>query len=166
MAPVHCAAYLPQAPRFRAAWPQLVADTTVILDHLAPRGIRTAGPHGHGEPLLTATTIIFNGRHPHARGDLYLSLDPRPVPGYSAQLGTDTLYTLTHCDTGNQPYNLAVTAVLLRARLLAPDHFVIGSCHSWTTGWRAARSLIHALFGLIPITSQLTDPIQGPAAAG
>lgn len=55
------------------------------------------------------------------------------------------------CKTGRSPYDLAVTAVLLRAS----QHIRLSSDGFWDAEWRPARDLIHGLFGADTSTSPL-----------
>lgn len=61
------------------------------------------------------------------------------------------------CKTGRHPYDLAVTAILLRCHRLLPDGFAIHSDGAWDTEWRrgnrmptrdpSARGIVAELFG-------------------
>jgi hypothetical protein len=59
------------------------------------------------------------------------------------------------CKTGRSSYDLAVTAILLRASQHAPRHIRLSSDGSWDAEWRPARDLIHGLFGADTSTSPL-----------
>ncbi|MEU4427689.1 hypothetical protein AB0F81_44295 [Actinoplanes sp. NPDC024001] len=151
-------------PDYRAAWPRLVADTARIIDAVRGHGIVIAGPHGFGRPLLNpACDLSFNG---DATSDLDGDTFRLPAPPAA---GDATIWEANFCKTGRKPYDAAVAAVLLRARLLLPQVFLLSSDGHWNRQWRvgarlpgarrrapATRALISTLFGPIPPGNPLT----------
>lgn len=156
----HYWSYLPESEQWQAAFPRLLADTRAILDHLTAHGIATAGAHGDGEPLLTASEIAFNGAAPRDYESFILDTTQDPNTRHRTHYGEP--FTWDFCKTEHRPYDLAVTAILLRARQLAPWHFAIGSDGYWDSHWKPARDLIAALFEPFTENDPLTDTIDGP----
>ncbi|WP_328469102.1 hypothetical protein OHA21_00890 [Actinoplanes sp. NBC_00393] len=154
-------------PEYRTAWPQLVGDTVRIIDAVRRHGIVIAGPRGLGRPVLDpACDIAFNG---DATSDLDNDTFVLPAPPDS----NTTVWEANFCKTSRKPYDAAVAAVLLRARLLMPEVFLLSSDGSWDRQWRigarlpgsrshapATRALIAELFGPFPHTDPLAavDP--------
>lgn len=158
-------------PDYATAWLTIIDDTRRIIDAVRATGVVIAGPDGYRRPVLDpAEGIAFNG---DATTDLdYEALVLRPP---SLALG----YTRAFCKTGRRPYDLAVAAVLLRARLLLPDVFLIRSDGGWDGEWAhgvlpgvpgagttvAPRQLVAALFGPVPPASPL-HPTSLPYGKG
>lgn len=156
----HYWSYLPESEQWHAAFPQLLADTRTILQHLDARGIATAGPHGDGAPLLTAREIAFNGAEPDDYESFILDTTQDPDTHHRTWRG-DT-FTWAFCKTAHRPYDLAATAVLLRARQLAPWHFAISSDGHWNSDWKPARELIGEVFEPFSDDDPLDDSTKGP----
>jgi hypothetical protein len=139
----------PRTAQFRAAWPAIVADSCAITAEVARRGITLRGPHGTGAPVTGPDRICLNG--PASDGDdgwgeaFDLTADPRHVHYQPPGLPRGAVWSF--CKTGRNPYDLAVTAILLRASQHAPRHVRLCSDGSWDTDWLPARDLICALFG-------------------
>ncbi|WP_436536031.1 hypothetical protein [Actinoplanes sp. HUAS TT8] len=151
-------------PGYQHMWPQLVADTARIIDAVRRAGIAIAGPHGWGLPVLDpGCAISFNGAaEPGLSADTFTLAAPtideeRPV------------WTANFCKTNLRPYDVAVAAVLLRARLLSPHALILSSDGTWNKQWKygrklpgtrrrgpSARGLITTLFGTIPDADPLT----------
>ncbi|MFE7485138.1 hypothetical protein [Streptomyces sp. NPDC057552] len=80
-------------------------------------------------------------------------------------------FTYSFCKTGGvrpKPYDMAVTAAMLRAHTLAPDCFAIDSDGDWDQEWVHARAIHRMLFGTDPgMESPFTSPLHtiGPVAA-
>lgn len=124
-------------------WIALQAAALDIFQACEARGISIAGPLGDGEPIVNASEIAFNGSA--ATDGVYESfaLD---------RWGIDR----TFCKTGFvyvRPYDLAVTAVLLAARTIAPDAIEVSSDGDMAgDDWASARELISAL-GIVRVGS-------------
>jgi hypothetical protein len=152
---------------YARAWAQILADTATILDELADLRIVLAGPDGSGTPILNSHAgIAVNGdaaagqaREPLTVPAAHRNPYPSPCGVHAASTGS--------CDTGRHPYDLAVTAILLRCHLLLRDDFAIRSDGGWDTDWAdgihpdlpGPRTLLTDLFGAIPDTSPLTWPV-------
>lgn len=157
----HYWSYLPESEQWQAAFPRLLADTRVILDHVTAHGIAIADAYGDGEPLLSADEIAFNGAEPEEYESFILGTRQDPDTRHRTWRGER--FTWTFCKTARRPYDLAVTATLLRARQLAPWHFAIGSDGYWDSDWKPARDLVGQLFEPFTEASPLTDTCDGPA---
>lgn len=161
----HYWAYQPDSPQFTAIFPRLVADSGDILAHLADRGVQLAGPTGIGEPLLNEAIIAVNGTRPESGENFVLA--PGSGSGITAHTEDGTAFRMDWCQTRRQPYDLAVTAILLRAAHLAPRHVSLSSDGSWPFGWDAANRLLAGLFD-IPGERSFLRPLaelsRGPEA--
>ncbi|BCY08943.1 hypothetical protein [Actinoplanes sp. L3-i22] len=151
-------------PGYRTLWPQIVTDTARILDAVRRAGIGIAGPYGWGLPILDpGCDISFNGAAgPGLAADTFALARPglddeRPV------------WAVNFCKTKRLPYDVAVTATLLRCHLLAPHALTLSSDGTWNRQWKygrklpgtrrrgpSPRALITDLFGPIPATDPLT----------
>lgn len=165
----HSWAYHPTSRRYRALWPVLLTDVAVILARLDELGIAVSGPDGTGEPVCDGSGIAFNGTAALGSGQplmlASLHRDPYPSP-----CGTPAATSGT-CDTSSLPYDLAVTAVLLRCHHWLGHDFCIRSSHAkWDTEWLhglrpgqpGARQVLSTLFGPTSPVSPLTWPAPQP----
>ncbi|GIF01087.1 hypothetical protein [Paractinoplanes rishiriensis] len=143
----HCWRYQPHSGAYAAAWPAIVQDTTAIIAAVTTH-VAIAGPDAAGVPRLSpADGISFNGG-PGRNGEAFTLAAPGPT-------GRQWCF----CKTLALPYDLAVTATLLRCQLLLPNTFWIASDGDWDQQWRPARQLIRGLFGAAPTAS----PFSGAA---
>ena len=140
----HYWAYQPGSAQFTAIFPRLVADSRDILRCLSARGVSLAGPTGIGEPLLNDTIILVNGTRPESGENFALA--PGVGSGITANTSDGTPFCTDWCQTRRQPYDLAVTAILLRAAQLAPRQVALASDGSWHHDWDAAHRLLIELF--------------------
>jgi hypothetical protein len=116
--------------RYRLTWPVLLADAQKIFLAVGQLGIGLCGPDGFGAPMLDSHTgIAVNGDAANGRHGTPLLLPPPLVHGQPVPPRTGT------CHTRRERYDLAVTAVLLRARLLLGDHFAVRSSGRWDVEW-------------------------------
>ncbi|MFM9452447.1 hypothetical protein [Streptomyces europaeiscabiei] len=158
----HYFAFAPQAPSFRTARLQLALDAGAIVKLIErTQEIRIAGGSGAGAPLISEDAIVFNGLAALDEGYETFAID------MDAQ-GPDVVTAF--CKTGStagRPYDIAVTAVLLRAHTLAPRAFAIDSDGVWDEDWLYARAIHKMLFGdpgmRCPFTRNLTVPDSLPA---
>ena len=141
----HYWAYQPDSEQFTTIFPRLVADSRDILVHLSHRGVSLSGPTGIGEPLLNEAIIAVNGTRPDSGENFVLA--PGSGSGINAQTPDGERFRTDWCQTRRQPYDLAVTAILLRAGQLAPRDVSLASDGSWQHGWKAAHRLLTELFG-------------------
>lgn len=114
-------------------WAALVADARRIAE---TAGVPLAGPMGDGEPQFNAERIALNGVE--ATGDDYESFVL--VSGAT---------TFEFCKTGRMPYDVVVTAILLRAAHTVPG-FDVRSDGGWGSDWVEARKLYATVFGEEP----------------
>ncbi len=161
----HYWAYQPNSAQFTAIFPRLVADSRDILAHLSDKGVSLAGPTGIGEPLLNEAIIAVNGTRPESGENFVLA--PGSGSGITAHTPDGTAFRMDWCQTRRQPYDLAVTAILLRAAQLAPRHVALASAGSWQHDWDAAQLLLIELFDAYGEGSRLrplADLSRGPEA--
>jgi hypothetical protein len=145
----HYFAYDPTARSFISAWPGMVRDAKLIAWY-AQRvlGVSLAGGRGEGPPVLSDRRICLNGPVADDLGHEAFLIDPTPLGTGGARLvlGNDASpgqagerdgrgFIKSFCKTARKPYDIAVTAILLRARHLAPDSFVIASDGDWERDW-------------------------------
>lgn len=161
----HYWAYQPDSAQFTAIFPRLIADSHDILARLSDRGVSLAGPTGIGEPLLNEAIIAVNGTRPQSGENFVLA--PCSGSGITAHTPDGTAFRMDWCQTRRQPYDLAVTAILLRAAQLAPRHVALASDGSWPDAWDAARQLLIELFDAYSdenCLSPLAELSRGPEA--
>lgn len=123
----------PDGEQFKAAWSQFCSDTARILEAVTGRGVQLAGPDGTGQPEVSEELgVAFNGSEEFKEDyeTFAIALQGR---------GHD------FCKTGIMPYDLAVTAVLLRLHMLAPADVRLDSDGAWHD-WKPARDLLTELF--------------------
>lgn len=111
-------------------WENLLFDTRFIVESA---DIPVAGPFGIGPVEINRERIALNG----ANGDDYETFSITPnATGFD------------FCKTGQRPYDLVVTTILLRATLTIPG-FNVRSDGDWSE-WQDTRDLYKALFGPPP----------------
>ena len=140
-------------PEFQAIWPQLVEDGRRIVEAVAARGVSLRGGHGSGEPVLTSQRTELDwpweGVRVYERGVIYLNgdqeLDEDAETFILVPLGemAEVLSSGWYCKTEGAPYDVAVSAILLRAAALAPEHVVIGTGDA--DDWESGRVLLSEL---------------------
>jgi hypothetical protein len=121
-------------PDFVAAWPQLVRDARAIVKAVRRQGIRVRGGDGEGAPLITSertassdegcTDVVFASGVIWFNGDRASDEDCETFglwPGMNQP--RENWFTKTEAC----PYDVAVSAVLLRAKALAPTAVAIGA---------------------------------------
>jgi hypothetical protein len=163
----HRYAYLPADPRWVQAWPQILANTRTIVEHVRRTGVVIAGPDGLRRPVFDpAFGVEFNG---DATTDLAGDTFTMMAPLFTRR----TVSAQAACATGGKPYDLAVAAVLLRCHQLVPDVFVLDSDGGWDTDWltgrrqpatgrtvASPRDLVGQLFEPYPNGNPFTDITQ------
>ena len=125
----HRYAYLPADPRWIQAWPRILDDARTIVEQVRRLGVVIAGPDGLRRPIFDpGMGVQFNGdASTDLAGDTFTVLAPLFTdPSVSAQ---------AICRTGAKPYDLAVSALLLRCVQLVPDVFVLDSDGGWDSDW-------------------------------
>ncbi|MFE4263387.1 hypothetical protein [Streptomyces sp. NPDC056883] len=153
----HSFAYTSQAEAFRSNWLQLRVDAAAVVDFAKKAGVVLAGPDGTGLPVISEDLIAFNGRGDEGCEHFRLELSPRRL----SQFGP---FVWSFTKTAGLPYDMAVTAVLLRAHTLMPEVFAINSNGDWNEDWQEARAIHQALFGDPGTGDPLTDTTVGPVA--
>ncbi|AVT40223.1 hypothetical protein [Plantactinospora sp. BB1] len=151
----HYFSYRPRSPSFLAAWPRMRADAERILDRVATAGVRLCRDPFEGTLPPEYEVIAVNGDREREESCEPLVLAPR-WPGYRQERADGRVTGF--CKTGRHPYDLAVSAILLRCHRLLPDGFAIHSDGGWDAEWRdgrrgphpvlpSARDLVAELFG-------------------
>jgi hypothetical protein len=127
-------------PQFRAVWPDLVHDTSRIVEAAEARSVSVRGGRGSGPPTMTTEpaivlgdTLIGVGDMEFPSGVIWLNGDQAleedcETFGIWPQMNDprENWFTKTeHC-----PYDVVVSAVLLRLKALAPEAARIG-CDFW-----------------------------------
>jgi hypothetical protein len=188
MSYAHAFRYAPTSATFRKAWPRMVADAARIVGYVHSTGVALRSRTGWAAPEFdqgSEGVIAFNGsartRQDRDRFVIRPTIpDRRSDQMIASRYDTDG-YVTRFCDTRRAPYDVAVTAVLLRCHLLAPTAFTISSEGDWDREWRhgaavwsedlippvapplavAARTVIADLFGETPTRCPFTT--SGPA---
>lgn len=162
----HAFRYAPQCSAFGRVWPRMVADAARILGYLATTGLALRSRTGYRFPEFdrdpVSGVIAFNGSARHREhGQPFVirptAPDRRRDPLTASRYVRDG-YVTGYCDTGRAPYDVAVTAVLLRCHQLAPTAFTIDGAGDWDREWLHGATVTTA--DLIPIA---VAPV--PAAA-
>lgn len=101
---------IPSAAEWQKTWPQLITDTHLIIEAagipLTKTGpFRRTGEFGH-PPVINNTIIHLNGEDKDSHEDFVLEPEA-------------TIFS--HCKTQYKPYDIVVTAILLRASQLAGE---------------------------------------------
>lgn len=162
----HYFAYSPLTEAFRKSWPAMVADTRDIVAHVQSLGVAVTGSMGRGQPEITERYIALNGLIDHES----LWIEPQPpnysIDPYGARQYASRGFVWSFCKTAWKPYDLAVAAILLRCRQLAPHAFAISSDGRWEDEWQygapSPRSLIASLFPPGAEECPFSDTTQGP----
>jgi hypothetical protein len=144
---------LPAAPF--SAW---VADVRVLVvalpaaviihpEHTPPGRrsypLRLAGPTGSGDPILAEELVACNGAAPHV-GDPFVI--PRILTPTQEGLPDAAGRLFTCCKTGALPYDLLVTAALIRLQHLFPNEILVAS-DGGPPSWEAGCTLCERVFG-------------------
>lgn len=126
---LHYWAYQPADPSYTAAWPHLVKDARVIVRRARRVGISIKGPDGTGEPRFDLNLgIAFGGDESLGEHRDQFQLDPPDAAAGETWIRQGIA-------TGRQPYDAAVTALLLRAHMLLPTTMLINSTGGWDEEW-------------------------------
>ena len=142
----------------------MVLDARRIVDRVRAAGVVIEG--FGGKPPVSDAGIAFDGdEEAELDGESFVirpALDDIPPWGTNEQ-GVVEMF----CKTESFPYDLAVTAILLRCRLIAPDAFQVASDGDWGDEWAqdatypptgmSTRGLVTELFGECPAESPLTE---------
>lgn len=116
-----------------AAFATLAADARRIVAEATDRGIALGDAFGNpgSSPLITDSEIRFNG------------IEPDNYETFSLA-ATDSGFNF--CKTGPRPYDAAVCAVLIRAKVHLGDAIRVSSDGEWSW-WTDGAALCQDLFG-------------------
>lgn len=123
--------YAGKAEDWAAAYPEIQLDATKIVKAAQKRGIALGNGWGDDKPVITEGALELNGV-----GD----------EGHETFSLSTTLRDFDFCKTARKPYDVVVTAILLRAHHHAPDGIKISSDGYWEE-WDQGRALVKELFG-------------------
>ncbi|KAF7971597.1 hypothetical protein HWV62_15519 [Athelia sp. TMB] len=119
-------------------FPRLSKDAALLI---AASGVAIAGSAGEGEPYLNEDTIALNGSENH--GGSHESFILRRG-GVGSRGG--------FCKTAEKPYDVVVTAILIRAAQLLGEQYMaeggkgeISSDGNWGQ-WNSGRQLVDKVF--------------------
>jgi hypothetical protein len=113
-----------------------VEDVKLILEKIEELGIKIAGPTGHGRPEITRNTIAFNGVK--ECGHRFFN--------YGEPWPTDDAAGVFNDVPQFKPYDLAVTAALIRLKEhLADEIFINSDGHE--KAFEDAKRFCRELFG-------------------
>jgi len=146
-------------PQFDSVWPKIVEDTERIITRVRDAGIPIGNTRAGNPRWAGVEVIAFDG------GDSDDLGGPGPVifrvvpPTYWQQPRNGSISEVIK--TARLPYDLAVTAVLLRCHMLLPAAFAIHSDGAWDEEWLygatgpipgglGARAVVAELFGDAP----------------
>lgn len=117
------------AAAFAAAMPQIAADARKIIGAVE---VPVAGWDGTGAAEITDTEIRLNG------------LAPEDYETFALTTESGSSF----CKTGRRPYDVIVTAILLRAFVHAPSAIEVESDGDMDgEDWTPAHRVVEALFG-------------------
>lgn len=159
----HYYRYAPGHPGFLAGWPRMVADAHRVVERVRAAGVVILG--FDGEPAASIDRIAFAGDDDNELSGESFVITPKLDELYDWQHDEHGVATL-FCKTERYPYDLAVTAILLRCHLIAPDAFFLDSDGRWEDDWAReacwpatglnTRDLVAELFGDRPTESPFT----------
>jgi hypothetical protein len=151
----HYFRYEPNHPSFRAGWAQMVRDAQRIVERVQAAGVVIEG--FDDEPPVSTARIAFDSDEEEELDGESFVISPT----------AEQEVVRTFCKTERFPYDLAVTAILLRCRLIAPDAFWFGSDGDWDDDWDedatwpstglSTRGLVAELFGECPAESPFSE---------
>ncbi|PWY88897.1 hypothetical protein BO94DRAFT_545968 [Aspergillus sclerotioniger CBS 115572] len=123
------------SPEWKAAWPKLVRDAQRIIDH---DHVPLTGPTENDDeetvtpPLVDEVEGIYlNGAYDGGHEPLIIQCRQHRSSGFTK--------------TARKPYDTVVGCILLRAFMLAPTQFYVGSDGFWEE-WKDARDLYASLW--------------------
>lgn len=159
----HYYSYIPSHPSFEAGWPRVVADAERIVERVRAAGVLILG--FDDAPAASVERIAFAGDDDNELSGESFVVTPRLDDLYKFQYDERGVVTL-FCKTERFPYDVAVTAILLRCRIIAPDAFIMHSDGDWDEDWGEeatypdtglnTRGLVAELFGDCPAESPFT----------
>ncbi|KAF7971596.1 hypothetical protein HWV62_20772 [Athelia sp. TMB] len=123
--------------RWEEIFPRLSKDAALLI---AASGVIIAGGGGEGEPYLTEDTIALNGSEDD--GDAHESFN----------LDKNVEENGNFCKTQEKPYDVVVTAILIRAVQLLGNEYMAGGGKGEITSdgtweeWGSGRELVGKVF--------------------
>ncbi|KAJ5123140.1 hypothetical protein N7448_009237 [Penicillium atrosanguineum] len=125
-----------ESPEWKAAWPQLVKDAQTIID---AAGVAVCGATEDEEvvtpPIANEKDGIYIGGVDEDAYERFIL-----VPNYE-----DVGSRFQFCKTARREYDVVVTCILLRAKMLAPNSFKLSSDGSWSE-WKPARDVYQRIW--------------------
>lgn len=154
----HYYSYDPTNPRFDSVWPKIVADTDRIIARVRNAGIRIGNCLAGNAQWAGVDFIALDGDSDDLAGPGLVIFREVPPTSWSQPRNGSISEVIK---TGRRPYDLAVTAVLLRCQMLLPAAFAIYSDGAWDEEWLfgatgpfpgglGARAVVAELFGDAP----------------
>lgn len=148
-------------PQFHRVWPKIVKDTDRIITRVQDAGIRIGNSQAGNPHWAGVEFIALDGDSDDLAGE-ELYIFRKVPPTYRPQPRNGSINHVIK--TGRRPYDLAVTAVLLRCQMLLPAAFAIHSDGAWDEEWLygatgpmpgglGARTVVAELFGDAPTAS-------------
>lgn len=136
---------------------QLALDAKKIIEQAEQDGIRIRNGHGEGEPDFNEASFSINGDAMGTRTEASGALAP-------ADLAHETFYwegiptiqewrkdepmTFDFCKTAYKPYDVVVTAILIRAKYIYGSCVEVSSDGDWESiHWAYGRELYERVFG-------------------
>jgi hypothetical protein len=147
----------PSHPQFREGWPRLVNDAQRVAQAVEKHGISLRGGYGVFEPVFSSDDVAvpdpWGGRMRFEGGAIWLNGDQDRDEECESFLITPSRGPEFFTKTQGMPYDLAVSAILLRAHAIMPQALesevptgnapVEGDA---TELWQAAQKLVDQLF--------------------
>ena len=128
----------------------LALDAKKIIAQAEQDGIRIRNGHGEGEPEFNEAYFSINGDASHyvERRDLaHETFCWEGIPSISEHR-KDEPETFDFCKTAYKPYDVVVTAILIRAKHIYGDCVSISSDGDWESiFWAYGRKLYEQVFG-------------------
>lgn len=159
----HYYQYIPSHPSFQAGWSRMVADAERIVERVRAAGVLIFG--FDDEPPASIDRIGFVGDDDNELSGESFVITPKLDDLYPSQHDENGVVRL-FCKTERFPYDLAVTAIMLRCRIIAADAFVMHSDGDWAEDWGqpatypdtglSTRGVVAELFGDCPTDNPFT----------
>ena len=140
-----------------ASWHALHADAIAVLraasrelerDRSADALAELRGPEGFGSLRLSSDEIAFNGNSFLGHASDAFIVQRRARAGVLSRRDTEgNRRAVRRCDTGGQPYDLAVCAVLLVLERHLGAAMRLGTSGSLRSGWGHAARLVRETLG-------------------
>ena len=140
----------------------LALDAKKIIAQAEQDGIRIRNGHGEGEPEFNEAYFSINGDASHyveGRDLAHETFCWEGIPSISEHR-KDEPETFDFCKTAYKPYDVVVTAILIRAKHIYGDCVSISSDGDWESiFWAYGRKLYEQVFGefaecpFTPVTS-------------